>query len=216
METSGEALQESLELLQGYLGLLDSLACRLADERLRLLEQTERLAAARVQWEKEHESRVKELEGHNLRLRKQEYDLEKRYAALRHHQSEIHQTRQSLEAWQARLIIETASWKAERERLLAELHSLETRVTRLTAILGDLPPDWQERVHQGDTTAIEKHRQAHSEAEYVRLRQELQTLQGQRAADNQKIKELTALVERLAGLLIEENNTSSLPAAKAA
>jgi hypothetical protein len=216
MEPTREALQEYFELLQEYLKLLDSLACRLADERLRLSEQTERLAAARVQWEKEHDARVKELEGHNLRLQKQEHDLERRSIALRQHQTEIHQTRQSLEAWQARLSIETTSWKAERECLLAQLHSLETRVDRLNAVLGELPPDWQKRVQQGDSIAIEKHRQAKADTECAGLRQELQCLQGQRTADQQQIKELTALTERLAGILIDEDATSSWAAAKAA
>jgi predicted nucleic acid-binding Zn-ribbon protein len=204
------------EALEEYLKLLDSLACRLADERLRLTEQSERLAAARVQWDKEHQARVKELEGHNLRLRKQERALEERSVALQQHQIEIHQTRQSLEAWQARLTVESASWKSERERLLARLHSLESRANRLTAILGELPPDWKDGVRHGDSITIEKHRQAQTQGEYARLQQELQTLQGQRAADQQQIKELTALVERLARLLMEEAIPSSLPVAKAA
>src|SRR5437870_3869695 len=105
------------EALQEYLKLLDSLACRLADERLRLTEQSERLAAARVQWDKEHVARVKDLEGHNLRLRKHERALEERSITLQQNQLETHQTRQSLEAWQARLTVESASWKSERERL---------------------------------------------------------------------------------------------------
>ena len=204
------------EALQEYLKLLDSLACRLADERLRLTEQSECLAAARVQWDKEHEARVKDLEGHNLRLRKHERALEERSMALQQHRLEIHQTRQSLEAWQARLAVESASGKSERERLLTRLHSLEARANRLTAILGELPPDWKDGVRHGDSITIEKHRQAQTQGEYARLQQELQTLQGQHAADQQQIKELTALVERLARLLMEEATPSSLPVAKAA
>jgi hypothetical protein len=202
--------------LREYLSTLDALAYRLIDEQLRVAEQCQRLAAARVQWEKEHHARVKELEGRNLQLRKDERALEDRASKIRHIQLETNQGRHFLETWQARIKLETACWKAERERLLAQLHALQTRADRLSAILGELPADWQARLHQGDPTTIEKHRQAQAEAEYARLRQELQCLQGQRAAYEQQITDLNALVERLAGLLMEEDSASSLPAARAA
>ncbi len=114
------------------------------------------------------------------------------------------------------MTLETSCWKAERERLLARLQSLEARADRLSAILGELPANWQNRLRQGDSTTIEKHRQAQAEAEYARLRQELQSLHDQRVSYEQQIADLTALVERLAVLLMEENNVPSLPAARAA
>ncbi len=202
--------------LRDYLSTLDAFAYRLIDEQLRVVDQCQRLAAARVQWEKEHYARVKELEGRNLQLRKDERALEERTAKLRLHQVETNQTRQFLETWHARMTLETSCWKAERERLLARLYSLETRADRLSAILGELPVDWQDRLRQGDGTIIQEHQQAQAEAEYARLRQELQSLHDQRASYEQQIKDLTALVERLAALLMEENNTPSLPAARAA
>jgi DNA repair exonuclease SbcCD ATPase subunit len=207
------ALEEDLP---ECLNALDELAYRLADEQLRLVEQAEKLAAARVQWEKEHYTRVKELEGRNLQLRKDERILEERNVKLLRDQVKTDRFRQVLETWQARLTLETVSWKAERERLLAHLHSLETRTDRLSAILGDLPGNQQETNSQADSTIIEKHRQAQAEAEYARLRQELHNLQGQRAADEQQIEELSALVERLAGFLLEDGNRSAIPISKAA
>ena len=207
------ALEEDL---REYLNTLDAFAYRLIDEQLRAVDQCQRLAAARVQWEKEHHARVKELEGRNLQLRKDERALEERTAKLRQHQAETSQTRQFLETWHARMTLETASWKAERQRLLSQLHSLETRADRLSAILGDLPAGWQNRLRQGDSTTIEKHRQAQAEAEYARLRQELRSLHDQRVSYEQQIADLNALVERLAVSLMEENSTSSLPAARAA
>jgi chromosome segregation ATPase len=207
------ALEEDLG---EYLSTLDAFAYRLIDEQLRVVDQCQRLAAARVQWEKEHHARVKELEGRNLQLRKDERALEERAVKLRQHQAETSQTRQFLETWHARMTLETASWKAERERLLSQLHSLETRADRLSAILGELPADWQDRLRQGDSITIEKHRQAQAEAEYARLRQELQSLHDQHAAYEQQIADLNALVERLAVLLMEENNVPSFPAARAA
>jgi hypothetical protein len=207
------ALEEDL---RDHLIALDELTCRLADEQLRLFEQTEKLAAAWTHWEKEHYARVKELEGRNLQLRRDERALEERVAKLQQQQTENDRIRRSLEAWKARLALETTSWKAERERLLALVHSLELRVDRLSAILSDLPRSRQNHIPQGDSPVIEEHHQAQAEAHYVRLRQELQSLQGQHAADEQQIQELTALVERLAGFLLEEGDSSTLPMAKAA
>src|SRR5260370_25646527 len=202
--------------LREYLSTLDTFTTRLIDEQVRGADQCQRLGAAGVQWEKEHHARVKELEGRNLQLRKDERALEERTAKLRLHQVETNQTRQFLETWHARMTLETSCWKAERERLLARLQSLEARADRLSAILGELPANWQNRLRQGDSTTIEKHRQAQAEAEYARLRQELQSLHDQRVSYEQQIADLTALVERLAVLLMEENNVPSLPAARAA
>jgi chromosome segregation ATPase len=211
------ALEEDLP---ECLNALDELAYRLADEQLRLVEQAEKLAAARVQWEKEHYTRVKELEGRNLHLRKDERILEERNVKLLRDQVKTDRFRQVLETWQARLTLETVSWKAERERLLAHLHSLETRTDRLSAILGDLPGNQREpnsrRTELIPSYGIEEHRQAQAEAEYARLRQELHNLQGQREANEQQIKELSALVERLAGFLLEDRDPSAFPIAKAA
>jgi chromosome segregation ATPase len=207
------ALEQDLCL---YLSTLDSLAYRLIDEQLRLVKQCQQLAEARAQWEKEHHARAKDLESRNLQLRKDERALEERMEKFRQRDLETNQTRQSLETWQARITLETVSWKAERERLLAQIHSLEIQADRLSAILGELPADWQGRLSQGDSAVIQKHRQAQAEAEYARLRQELRSLQDQRASYERQVADLTALVDRLAALLIEDESTPSLPAARAA
>jgi hypothetical protein len=202
--------------LREYLSTLDALVYRLIDEQLRVVKQCQQLAEARAQWEKDRHARAKDLEGRNLQLRKDERDLEERVVKLRQREMETNQTRQSLEAWQARITLETGSWRAERERLLAQIHSLEVQANRLSAILGELPADWQNCLRQSDSTIIQKHGQARAEAEYARLRQELQWLHDQRAAYEQQIIDLNSLVERLAALLIEDESTSSLPAARAA
>ena len=202
--------------LREYLSTLDALAYRLIDEQLRVVEQCRHLAEARAWWEKEQHSRAKELESRNLHLRKDERALEERMIKLRQQETETSRTRQSLEAWQARITRQTASWKAERERLSAQIHSLEVQADRLSAILGELPGDWQQRLGQKDSSVLQKHHQAQAEAEYVRLRQQLQSLQDQRASYERQIVDLTALVDRLAALLIEDDTPSTLHAARAA
>jgi len=214
--TTGSWTVQLEQDLREYLSTLDALAYRLIDEQLRVAEQCQQLAKARAHWEKEHHTRVKDLESRNLQLRKDERAFEERNVKLRQHQVEVDQTRRFLETWQARMTIETASWKAERERVLAQLHSLETQADRLAAILGDLPADWQERLRQGDHAVIQKHREAQAEAEYARLRQQLQSFRDQRASYERQIKDLTALVERLAALLIEDDGAPSMMTARAA
>jgi predicted nucleic acid-binding Zn-ribbon protein len=204
------------ETLQEYLRLLDTLAFRLADERLHLTEQCERLAAAQVQWEKKRSAQMRELEDRSRHIGNQERVIEKRLAELHQQQIEGYQKRQTLEGWQARLTVQSAAWKGERERLLAQLHALEAKADRLSAILDDLPSDWKERHRQGDNPTVEKHREARAEAEYVRLRQELQSLRSQNAAYENQLAELSAEVERLAGFLLEEEPRIELPRAKAA
>ena len=209
----GRVLEEAL---QQYLRLLDSLAFRLADERLHLTEQCERLAAAQVQWEKKRSAQMRELEDRSRHIGNQERAIEKRLAELHQQQIEGYQKRQTLEGWQARLTVQSAAWKGERERLLDQLHALEAKADRLSAILADLPADWKERYRQGDSETVQKYGEALAEAEYVRLRQELQSLRSQRAAYENQLVELGAEVERLAGFLLEEEPPIPLSMAKAA
>jgi chromosome segregation ATPase len=202
--------------LQEYLHVLDRLACCLADERLRLFGQAEQLARARNNWEKEHASGVRELETRFQTLHESERTLENRFLVLRQRQSETLQARQSLERWLARLTLEAANWKGERERLLAQVQSLESRASRLQEVLADLPPDWKDRYQQDDREIIQMHRNASAEAAYAQLRQELECLRRQCTAYEQQVADLNAEVERLGNLLMEGNDSDSVPVAKAA
>jgi len=202
--------------LREYLHLLDQLACCLADERLRLFGQTEQLAVTRNNWQKKHESDLQKLEARFQTLTKGELSLENRLLDLRQQQSETFQTRQSLESWQARLTLQAANWKGERERLLAQIQSLESRVGRLQEILADLPPDWKDRYQQEDREIIQMHGNASAEAAYAQLRQELECLRRQCTAYEQQVADLSAEVERLANLLMEANDFDFRLVAKAA
>jgi len=177
------------EDLREYLSLIDMLACCLADERLRLFHQVEHLVEARNHWEKEHLAGIQELEARFGRLEEAERTFENRSIALRKQKAETHQARQALESRQARVTIQAANWKGERERLLARIHSLET---------------------------IPQQPAAPAEADYARFRQQLTNLEDQRAAYETQVAELNAEVERLAQLLLEESDAIPLPVAKAA
>jgi predicted nucleic acid-binding Zn-ribbon protein len=202
--------------LQEYLQLLDSLANCLADERLRLLHQVEQLTEAHVHWEKKHTAGVKDLEARFRQLREVERECENRTIQLRKQQAESHQTRQSLDTWQAKLTVQAANWKGERDRLLAQIHSLEERAGRLIEIIGDLPSDWKKQLEQANSEIIQKYGSAKPEADYANLRQEIISLQGQQAAYEVQVAELNAEIEHLAALLLAENDSIPMPSAKAA
>jgi hypothetical protein len=202
--------------LQEYLHLLDQVACCLADERLRLFAQAEQMARVRNDWEKEQTSSVRELETRLQTLHESERSLENRLLVLRQQQSESFQTRQLLESWRARLTLRAANWKGERERLLAQVQSLESRAGRLQGILADLPPDWKDRYQQEDREIIQMHGNASAEAAYAQLRQELECLREQCTAYEQQVADLSAEIERLGNLLLEADDSETSPVAKAA
>src|SRR6516165_4823739 len=149
--------------LQEYLHLLERLDCRLADERLRLFEQAELLAKIQDSFEKEHASRVQELESRFQALTEKEDWLEDRVSILRQQQAEALQARLSFESRQARLTLQATSWIGERERLLAQIQSLEDRADRLQTILADLPPHWKDAYQGEQGQIIQKHREALAE-----------------------------------------------------
>ena len=79
-----------------------------------------------------------------------------------------------------------------------------------------MPADWKDQLSQPSLDVIEKHRVTRAEADYARLRHELNNLRGQRAAYEQQVADLSAEVERLAAILLEENEPNPIPIAKAA
>jgi hypothetical protein len=165
-----------------------------------LIYQVEHLVEAKNYWEKEHAAGLQELEARFERLEEAERDFENRAVALRKQQAETHQVRQSLESRQARLTVQAANWKAERERLLAQIQSLQTKA----------------QIRPPNTEDLKIQPRLQTEAEYAQLRQQLTNLEGQRAAYEQQVAELNAEVDRLARLLMEENDPIPLPVAKAA
>ncbi len=213
---SAQHLTDALEHLEDYLNLLDSLACTLASERLRLIHQVEQLAEAQSRSENEHANKLQELDARSRQLKETERSLEHRTVLLRKQQSEAHQAGQTLESGQARLTIQAANWKGERERLHVQIHSLEEQAARLSEIIDELPADCKDQLSQPNLDVIEKHRIARAEADYALLRHELNNLRGQRASYEQQVAELSAEVERLAAILLEENDPHPIPIAKAA
>jgi chromosome segregation ATPase len=114
-----------------------------------------------------------------------------------------------------------AALSATLERtLVQERRMLEVEAAELEKQLADLQKQKEEIADRetdlaGREIALEYSR-AVAESQYVRIYQELQSFNAQKDAYERQLTELKEEVERLAGLLLEEHDTVTLPIAKAA
>jgi hypothetical protein len=142
-------------VVESRLAELDRLAGELADQRLYLAEQCQRLNIARKKWQEDRDAAAAELEPLALELqqREQEVGARERGVAelevhLRQHQQDLKHQQHSLDAWQARLAVRTALWEGEREHLLTETRSREEKAERMAAAIAEIRRRWQHRRSQ--------------------------------------------------------------------
>lgn len=145
-------LQERETDLQHRLTELETMSAELADQRVLLAEQCERLVQARAEWDQERQSAVTDLQGLGGRLEDQARLLTQREesliaaeSSLRQRSDEITRLQNQLEAWRARLTTQAASWDGERDRLLATLQQREQTVGQQETTLAASRQRWDER-----------------------------------------------------------------------
>jgi hypothetical protein len=167
------------EEIHQRLATLEKLSGELADQRLHVTEQWERLLQTRQTWAQDHEAAAADLEAMTLRLQKQEEALINREnelasgeSILRQRLSEILQVRHNLEGCQVRLRTRVKAWEAERDRLLTETRARQKLADRRLAAI------------EGLRTRLEKRR-----------RQEVNRLQANLAAAEEVRKEYMDLRE---------------------
>jgi hypothetical protein len=146
---------EERRVVESRLAELDRLAGELADQRLYLAEQCQRLNLARKQWQEERDAAAAELEPLALELQQREQEVGARERgvaelelSLRQRQEDLKHQQHSLDAWQARLAVRTALWEGEREHLLAETRSREEKAERMAAAIAQIRRRWQHRRSQ--------------------------------------------------------------------
>jgi hypothetical protein len=134
---------------------VETLLCALADQRLHLLEQAERLTRARDEWHREHSAALTALEAAAEELRQREANLRPREEALSEAEAELrirdesatqHQMR--LEGWQIRLTAEQVESHAAHAALLDTVRAGEERVERQAALLTEIRKRWLKRRQQ--------------------------------------------------------------------
>jgi pSer/pThr/pTyr-binding forkhead associated (FHA) protein len=131
---------------------LGRLAGLLADQRLHLLEQWQRLLEATEAWHAERIAVVAELElaGRELANREQqvveqEQALEQARGELLRRQEALSAVRCQLEGWQARLRSRETSWEAERAALLTDVQAREEVAAAHVRRLEELRQRWARR-----------------------------------------------------------------------
>jgi hypothetical protein len=146
------------------------LADELADQRLHLLEQCRRLAAAQAEWQRNQVQAQAEAEAAAHLLVRKEQELAAQENRCRQRHDELAQLRRRLETQHAQWTVSRTAWESERARLLAEIRAEEVILERRMAILGALNQRWRLRQrHQ-----LERLRSVVLACE--QLRQELTTL----------------------------------------
>jgi pSer/pThr/pTyr-binding forkhead associated (FHA) protein len=124
---------------------LERLAAELADQRLMLIEQFDRLATARENWREQEAQIVREMAElvEELRLREDRVIDREKAVAFEEDESEkerarLLQLRDHIDGWQARVEVRETAWKAESTRKTAELeqkfHQLERRERAVTEL----------------------------------------------------------------------------------
>jgi hypothetical protein len=131
---------------------LGRMAEELADQRLALLEQVDRLAMARELWREAEARIVAEMSELAEQLRRREdriVDHEKAAAfeedELEKQRATLNQAREHLDGWQSRLEAREAAWKSESTRLQVELNQRDQQAQRRERALTELCRRWSER-----------------------------------------------------------------------
>jgi hypothetical protein len=131
---------------------LEILTGELADQRLHLIEQFERLVWIEAGWRQarsvvlaELESAARQLDEREQAVHARERDAKGVEDYLRQRREELGQTRCHLDAWQSRLGARESAWESERATLQARLRTREELVRRHLDIMTNLRRRWGQR-----------------------------------------------------------------------
>src|SRR5262249_11503748 len=124
----------------------------LADQRLCLAEECERLARAHQHWNLERaqsfdalESLGQQLHEREQALQSREQELERGEYELRRRFDDVSDTYKQLEAFKAQALASGLAWEAERGRMLAEVQIREESAHRHLTALAAMRERWDTR-----------------------------------------------------------------------
>lgn len=134
---------------------LEDLTAEVADQRLSLFEQCERLARAQQLWQEQHEATAAEMEAVARRLEERELDIDARERRLVAHEDRLRQQQREslhlqryLEGWQARMTARQSAWHGDRDRLLADLDKRERLAEQRMRAVATVQKRWTDRRRQ--------------------------------------------------------------------
>jgi len=159
------------------LSALERLAGELADQRLHLMEQCQRLVESQQRWHHNRDAVGAELEALGRQLVMREQTLQTRQEALEAAEIRIRQQHREaanlqryLEGWQTRMTARETTWEADRERLLADIQVREKMAEQRLRAIDGLHQRWKRRRHR-EVESLQTERQA-----CEKLRRECATL----------------------------------------
>lgn len=147
--TEGKPGRDDLRL---RLAALERFSEALADQRIHLTEQCERLLRVQQDWEQDRALAVADLERNAGYLREREealasaeQELDDATARCDQRQADIAYVRRYLESWQARLTVRAAAWERERACFLADVAAREKLAGHRLKLLLRIGRLWQQR-----------------------------------------------------------------------
>jgi DNA repair exonuclease SbcCD ATPase subunit len=173
VELGDSSFEENTSAYQQRFAALDTLAAELADQRLHLAEELERLLQAQQSWQRDRDGTAAELEALAHALHQKEQALQSAQERSQEQQTRLGQDRLRLESWHAELTLRATTWEGERDRWLAELRGREEAVERRLQALDRLRQQWMQRRHQEVSRLREQY------AALKQLRDEWATLRGE-------------------------------------
>ena len=184
---------------------LRRLAGELADQRLHLLEQWQRLVEAQQHWRDEREGLLGEIEaaGRHLaererRLANEEQAVAAAASVLRQRQEAAAQARAALEGERSRLAVREAALEGEKDRLTAEARIREEAAASELQRLDDLRKRWAARRRQElEELRTDRARCEELRGRYLGLWQEFQGRRAELAREQQQLAGHLVAVERV-------------------
>ncbi|HLN32653.1 MAG TPA: FHA domain-containing protein [Gemmataceae bacterium] len=164
-----EQLREAEAALQCRLAALEDLSAELADQRLYLAEECERLAQGQLRWQQERTATVAGLEALGLELQEREQSVctrersvERAEFAVQQQSAQVAQARTHLEALKARVAAGALAWEGERAGLLLDVRTREEVMEQRLAALTTLRERWDKR-RQHQVTELRTQRRMYQE-----------------------------------------------------
>jgi DNA repair exonuclease SbcCD ATPase subunit len=137
------------------LSVIERLAGELADQRLHLMEQCQRLVESQRRWHHNRNAAAAELETLGRQLATREQSLQAREEALEAAEVRVRQLHREatnlqryLEGWQTRMTARETTWETDRERLLADIQVREKLAEQQLQAIDELHQRWKRRRHR--------------------------------------------------------------------
>jgi chromosome segregation ATPase len=128
--------------------LLENITDALADQRLSIVEQWQRLLHTREAWTMERDAASAQLSELARAIQERERAVESAETDLRARLANCHRQRNYVQGLQGKWTVRVSAWHGERERLLSDLRAREESVAQQQSAIGEVLAKWQDRYRE--------------------------------------------------------------------